>query len=77
MKRRFLVNYDYGMGGAWAFVLAESEQDLVSRFPELTVVTDPPEWLTESEAQHLAETLTVDIDDPQAPLLRQLVDARR
>jgi hypothetical protein len=43
MKRRFLVNYDYGMGGAWAFVLAEAEEEIVRRFPELTVVTDPPE----------------------------------
>ena len=75
-KRRFLVNYDYGMGGVWAFVLAESEEDLVDRFPELTVVTEPPDWLTESEAKHLADTLTVDIDDPQAPILKQLLDDR-
>jgi hypothetical protein len=31
MKRKFLVSYDYGMGGAWAYVLAESEADIAAR----------------------------------------------
>jgi len=76
MKRRFLVNYDYGMGGVWAYLMAESEEQIAERFPELMVVHRNPVWLTGVESRHLAKTLTLDIDDPSAPVLRELL-ARR
>ena len=57
MKRRFLVNYDYGMGGAWALVLAESTEDLVSRFPELTVVTEHPGSPLHGYGRSVADTV--------------------
>lgn len=77
MKQRFLVNYDYGMGGVWAFLFAESEEQIRRRFPELTVVHDPPDWLDERERKVLEDNLTVDIDDESAPILRELLNARR
>lgn len=76
MKHKYLVNYDYGMGGAWAFLMAESEADIETRFPELTIVRETPTWLTPREAEHLERTLTIDIDDPNAPVLRQILEAR-
>lgn len=76
MKRKFLVNYDYGMGGAWAYVMADSEEQIADRYPELSVVHDPPAWLTEAERDHLGKTLTLDIDEPGSPILRQLLERR-
>ena len=75
-KQRFLVNYDYGMGGAWAYLLAESEAEIADRFPELSVVREPPVWLTPEEAARLEATLTIDIDNASAPMLRQIIKAR-
>lgn len=77
VKQRYLVAYDYGMGGALAYLLAQSEEEIRKRFPELTVVNEPPDWLTEAETTHIANTLTVDIDDAEAPLLKQLLATRR
>jgi hypothetical protein len=41
---KVLVAYDYGQGAAWAYVLAESVADITRRFPELTIVAEPPAW---------------------------------
>jgi hypothetical protein len=43
----FLVVYDYGQGGFWAIVRAESPVDVQSRFPELTLVPDRPAWMSD------------------------------
>ena len=77
MKQKFLVNYEYGMGGVWALVMANSEEQISERFPELTVVHDRPAWLTEDEARRIEETLTMDIDDADAPVLKELIEARK
>ncbi len=77
MKRRFLVNYDDGTGGAWAFLMAESVADIGERFPELTVVYDRPPWMTADDVSVIEEKLTLDIDDSSAPILKQLLEARR
>jgi hypothetical protein len=77
VKRPFLVNYDYGQGGVWAFLRAESESEIADRFPELTVVDDLPEWMTPAEADRIRATLTIDIDDASEPVLKQILDSRR
>jgi hypothetical protein len=76
VKRRFLVNYDYGMGGAWAFLMAESAAEIRKRFRELTVVHDRPSWMTADDVSLLEEKLTLDIDDSSAPILKELLDGR-
>lgn len=44
---RFLVVYDYGQGGVWAYVLADSRADILACYPELTVVEGPPSWMSD------------------------------
>ncbi len=54
--KEFLVVYDYGMGGTWAYVTAPSAELIESTFPELKVVSEHPEWLTpelDSKLDHL------------------------
>lgn len=73
MKKKFLVAYDYGQGGVWAFLLAESEEEISRRYPSLTIVKDPPPWFDDKQAKLTAERMTVDIDDQSHPLLAQLL----
>ncbi len=45
----FLACYDYGMGGVWLYVEAESTSELVRRYPALTAFDEPPGWWTPEE----------------------------
>jgi hypothetical protein len=50
MKTRFLVVDDYGMGGIWAYVLAESAEEIKARYPTLQIVTEVPGWVQREDA---------------------------
>jgi hypothetical protein len=63
MKKRYLVAYDYGMGGAWASVLADSAEEITSKYPSVKIVTRAPKWLDAARLRELEERMTVDIDD--------------
>jgi hypothetical protein len=39
------VVYDYGQGGVWAFIWAQSADDIRQRFRDLEVVNTLPSWL--------------------------------
>lgn len=59
MKKPHLVAYDYGQGGLWAYLLAESPEDIKNRHPELVVLEEAPSWMTPGEQRKLE---TIDID---------------
>ena len=42
----FLVVYDYGMGGLWAYVRAPSAESIETEYPELKIISERPSWLT-------------------------------
>jgi len=65
VKRPYLVLYDYGMGGLWAYVVAVSPAEIVDRFPELTVFESRPEWMTD-DSPELVDIATEDIDEPRS-----------
>lgn len=54
MKRPILVVYDYGSGGVWAVVLAETPDEVEREFPELKAMTSRPPWMTEDEEKEIA-----------------------
>jgi hypothetical protein len=74
MKRRYLVGYDYGTGGLWSHVLAESVEAITGPYPELTVVEERPDWMSSEEEASL-KVDDVDAPDPTGLLL--LVVAER
>ena len=41
----FLVLYDYGMGGLWAVVIADSADEILSRYPEVRIANNRPDWM--------------------------------
>ena len=45
MKKRFLTVDDYGMGGIWQYIWAESANEITKKYPGLRVVHDVPQWL--------------------------------
>ncbi len=62
-KRRFLVAYDYGQGGIWAFLWARSEDEIQQAFRDLTVVDSMPPWLTGDELAITEQRMTFDINN--------------
>jgi len=76
--RAFLVAYDYGTGGLWAVVLAQSGDEITDRYPELVIADEPPAWMSDDRlAQLRAEP--EDLDDPTTGIARAIpvVGARR
>ena len=72
MKSRYLVVYDYGMGGVWAYVMARSADEIVSRFPELQLVHERPGWMSPDDELGLD---VLDVDSPTG-LLSDLLAGR-
>lgn len=61
-KQRFLVVYDYGQGGVWAFVWARSEDEIHRVFRDLEVVESMPSWLTGDQLASTEERMIFDVD---------------
>ena len=74
MKQRFLTVYDYGMGGCWQYFLAESEAELLGKYPQLTIVSEAPTWLKEASELNLRE---YDIQDEPDTFLEALAQERK
>jgi hypothetical protein len=76
-KQAYLVCYDYGMGGLWGFLAAESEDAIRERYPELIVVKERPKFLRSKERwQRLVARSSYDIDEEPRGLLRALLADR-
>jgi hypothetical protein len=42
VKKPHLVCYDYGMGGVWAIMRAHSKDEILLKYPELTIADTQP-----------------------------------
>jgi hypothetical protein len=62
-KQKFLVVYDYGQGGVWAFVWARTADEIHTRFRDLKVIDSMPSWLVGEELAVTEQRMTFDIDD--------------
>lgn len=61
-KQRFLVAYDYGQGGVWAFVWARSVEEIHDKFRDLQVIESMPSWLTGEQLAVTEQRMTFDVD---------------
>lgn len=75
-KRPILVAYLNGQDGKWAVLLARSDEEVRTRFPELEIYSDAPAWMTTLTGP-LLERMTVDIDDTDHPFLAAILRRRR
>ena len=54
-----LVCHDYGQGGVWLYLEAETKSAIADKYPALTVLDAPPSWWTtefETKARKKKET---------------------
>lgn len=63
MKTKFLAVYDYGTGGVWAVVAAESKDEIVEKYPVLTIFDERPSWMTAEDYGSIVATASFDIED--------------
>jgi hypothetical protein len=63
-KRDFLACYDYGMGGVWCLISANSIGQIAQKYPKLVAVESRPAWMTDDIYDRIASSLRCDIDDP-------------
>lgn len=76
-KTRFLVLHDYGMGGLWWWIWAESADEIVTTLAEAEVVTDP-EMLGRAAEWELDELDLGDVDgDPALVSMRKEREEQR
>ena len=75
MRARYLVVHDYGMGGLWGYVLADSADQIKARFPELDVVEERPAWMQQDLDDDL-RAREEDIESPDSGILSIILEAR-
>jgi hypothetical protein len=68
--------YDYGQGGVWLVLLADSEDQITDRYPELQIVENPPPSMSKDELEGIRARRTLDIDDETDPFLASLREGR-
>ena len=76
MKNKFLTCYDYGTGGVWKCFYAESAQQIIDKYPELSVVEVIPEWMNKNRVVTLNE-LAIDINVDDDEFLNSLIAGRQ
>lgn len=71
-KTPYLTVYDYGQGGIWRVILARSADQIAARYPELKILSAPPDWMSDEQLREIEQHSTVDIDDHGEPFLAAL-----
>lgn len=70
-RGEFLVLYDYGQGGLWALVRADSAAQVRRRFPRLQVFDERPDMVSLEMLAAIRAAGTVDVDQPASGWLAE------
>lgn len=73
VPKRFLVCYDYGMGGLWAPIIASSAEEILAGYPELTVFDSKPPYLKQVFWDKEFAKPPVYLDRPLGTILESLL----
>lgn len=76
MKNRYLIAYDYGQGAVWAYITAESPEQITDQFPDFSVVETPPTWMTEEVRRAIEDRMSFDLENPSG-WLAEVIELRR
>lgn len=77
MMTKYLVGYDYGMGGTLAYVLAPSAEAISRQYPDLTVLDQPPSWWESHGMESQTPVYTIDTLAQDWVIARRLVEQGR
>jgi hypothetical protein len=72
---KFLTCYDYGTGGIWRFIIAESALQILTKYPELEIADSIPEWMTQEVIQRMNE-IVINIEDNNNEFLNAIIAER-
>jgi hypothetical protein len=81
-QKTFLCVYDYGMGGIWVLLSAESKEQIIELYPELIVYDDKPDWMDQKQKQEFIDDcvnnqMYWNIKQPATGWLKILVEGRK
>lgn len=68
-KKPYLAVYDYGTGGVWVLIDAFNERQVTAVYPQLKVVSERPEWMTDEDYEDILERMRFDLESPSGWLL--------
>jgi hypothetical protein len=69
-KREYLVVYDYGTGGIWGIISANSPLEILNKYPQLQIVSSPPIWMTDEIFERDIRRRAFDISEPPPEWVR-------
>jgi hypothetical protein len=70
-RKEFVSLYDYGQGGLWVIIRAESAAQIREKYPQLQVFEGRPPMLDEPTLAAIRRVGVQDIDDPPAGWLTE------
>ncbi|WP_341910167.1 hypothetical protein [Ferrovibrio terrae] len=70
--KSFLVAYDFGTGGLWAILNAESKDQITKRFPDLTILEQRPDSMSETDYGRITAQETYALSGPLPQWLADL-----
>lgn len=73
-RREFFLLHDYGQGGLWAILRAESAEQVRRKYPGVEVFEGRPPMLDDATAATICRAGVYDIDDPPAGWLAELAN---
>lgn len=73
--REFYVLYDYGQGGLWAILVAESAEQVRGRFPQLQVFEEAPAVLAPAVLDKIRQSGVFRLDDLAPGWLADLAES--
>lgn len=71
-RNEFLVLYDYGQGGLWALVHADSADQIRQRFPEVQVFDERPAMVSDEMLEAVRSAGVIDVERPATGWLAEL-----
>jgi hypothetical protein len=71
-RKEFVSLYDYGQGGLWVIIRAESAAQIREKYPQLQVFEGRPPMLDDSTVAVIRSGGVQDIDDPPIGWLAEL-----
>lgn len=75
--REFYVLYDYGQGGLWAILVAESAEQVRERFPQLKIFEEAPAVLAPGVLDRIRQSGVFRLDDLAAGWLAEFAESNR
>jgi len=74
--KTFLATHDYGMGGVWMLIDAESASQIRDAYPELEVVEARPSFISDETVARLERDVHYDLASEPEGFLADLIERR-